>query len=51
MVEVFYENLFSSEPGDATDVVIEYVDGKVLAGMNDDLCKPCTDEEIKEALF
>jgi hypothetical protein len=51
MVEDFYANLFTSEPCDATDVVLESVRGKVSATMNEDLCRPYTDEEIKEALF
>jgi hypothetical protein len=51
MVEGFYANLFTSKPCDATDVVLESVCSKVSAEMNDDLCKPYTNEEIKDAQF
>jgi hypothetical protein len=51
MAEDFYENLFTSEPCDAIDVVLESVCGKVTAEMKDELCKPYTNEEIKEALL
>jgi hypothetical protein len=50
-VEHFYENLFTSEPCDGTDQVLDAIHGKVTNDMNSELCKPYTDEEIKLALF
>jgi hypothetical protein len=50
-VENFYGNLFSSEPCDSTESIIDSMDGKVTADMNASLCKPYTNEEIKTALF
>jgi hypothetical protein len=51
MVNVFYENLFSSEPCDSVDAVIDSIPIKVTEEMNGDLCKPYSDEEIETALF
>jgi hypothetical protein len=51
MVEIFYGNLFTSEPCDATDVVLDSIRRKASDDMNADLCKEYSDEEIKEALF
>jgi hypothetical protein len=51
MVENFYESLFTSEPCEATDEVLESIRGRVTDDMNADLCKEYTDEEIKTALF
>jgi hypothetical protein len=51
MVQQFYENLFSSEPCALFDAVLDAIPSKVTTDMNDDLCKPYTDEEIGAALF
>jgi hypothetical protein len=50
-VENFYGNLFSSEPRDSTESIIDSINGKVTADMNSSLCKPYTNEEIKTTLF
>jgi hypothetical protein len=50
-VEQFYANLFSSEPCDGTDRVLDAIHVKVTNDMNVELCKPYTDEEIKLAVF
>lgn len=51
MVQSFYDKLFTSEPCDSTDVVLDSIPTKVSADMNDELCKPYTNQEIREALF
>jgi hypothetical protein len=51
MVEDFYGDLFTSEPCTATDVVLDSIHYKVTDDMNAELCKPYTDEEIRDALF
>jgi hypothetical protein len=51
MVQSFYENLFSLEPCALVDAILDAIPSKVTAKMNDDLCKPYTDEEIGAALF
>jgi hypothetical protein len=47
MVENFYASLFTSEPCEATDVVLESIRVRVTYDMNAELCKEYTDEEIK----
>jgi hypothetical protein len=51
MIHNFYENLFTSEMCASSDAVLNAIPPKVTAEMNDDLCKPYTDEEIGAALF
>jgi hypothetical protein len=51
MVHQFYEHLFSSEPCDSVDAVLDSIPVKVSEEMNADLCKPYSDEEIEAALF
>nr|XP_051190739.1 uncharacterized protein LOC127304068 [Lolium perenne] len=51
MVHGFYEDLFTAEPLASMDIVLEAVPEKVKDYMNEDLCKPYSDEEIKAALF
>jgi hypothetical protein len=51
MVHQFYEHLFSSEPCDSVDAVLDSIPTKVTDDMNADLCNPYTDEEIEAALF
>ena len=50
MVHNFYEELFSSQPCDST-TVLDAIPQKITSRMNDDLCKPYSNEEIKAALF
>ena len=51
MVQSFYEDLFSSEPCDSVDAVLEAIPRKVDDEVNVGLCKPYTDGEIKVSLF
>jgi hypothetical protein len=51
MVKDFYETLFSSEPCDSVDAVLDAIPVKVTNDMNSDLCKPYSDEEIETTLF
>jgi hypothetical protein len=51
MVHAFYEDLFTSEPLVMMDEVLEAIPERVNDQMNDDLCKPYSNEEIKAALF
>ena len=50
MTEQFYGNLFTSEPFDDA-AVIDAIPPKITQGMNADLTKPYSDDEIKAALF
>ena len=47
MVHGFYKNLFSSEMCASMDAVLDAIPSKVTAEMNEDLCKPYMDDEIK----
>lgn len=47
----FYEDLFTSEPCVSTDVVLEAIPIKVDVLVNEELGKPYSDDEIKDALF
>ena len=51
MVQSFYEDLFTSEPSFSMDAVLDVIPSKVDEHMNENLCKPYTNEEIKAALF
>jgi hypothetical protein len=51
MVHDFYEELFSSEPTISMDSVLDAIPQKVDERMNEELCKPYSNEEIKAALF
>ncbi|KAM0872963.1 hypothetical protein ACQ4PT_038412 [Festuca glaucescens] len=51
MVQHFYEDLFSSEPVESMDTVLEAIPAKVDDQMNASLCKPYSNEEIRAALF
>jgi hypothetical protein len=51
MVHQFYEKLFTSEPALSMEGVLDAMPSKVDPHMNDMLCKPYTNEEIKTALF
>ncbi|VAI29049.1 unnamed protein product [Triticum turgidum subsp. durum] len=51
MVHDFYSNMFTSEPCDSLELVLEAIPCKVTEDMNEDLCKEYTNEEIRTALF
>jgi hypothetical protein len=51
MIHLFYEELFSSESCTSTEDILNAIPSKVTNEMNEDLCKPYTDEEIGKALF
>jgi hypothetical protein len=51
MVHEYYKSLFTSEPLSTVDTVINAIPEKVTDQMNEDLCKPYSNEEIKVALF
>jgi hypothetical protein len=51
MVHDFHENLFSSELIPSMHEVLNAIPVKVNDQMNEQLCAPYTDEEIKSALF
>lgn len=47
----FYGNLFSAQEESNPELVTDYVPAKVTEGMNDQLLRPFTDNEIESALF
>ena len=51
MVRDFYTTLFSAERCDHIDDILEAIPCKIDQSINEMLCKPYTDEEIREALF
>ena len=51
MVNDFYKTLNTSEGVTRLEEVMAHVPVKVTAGMNDILCTPYTNEEVKVALF
>jgi hypothetical protein len=51
MAHDFYLNLFSSEPCQRMDAVLETIPCKVNQITNEDIDKPYSDEEIRDALF
>jgi hypothetical protein len=51
MVHRFYEDLFSSEPARSMDSVLDCIPAKVDDRMNESLCAPYTNDEIRAALF
>ena len=51
MATDFYSNLFSSEPNANIEAILDAIPTKVDQNINEELCKPYTDEEIKKALF
>ena len=50
MVQNFYDVVFSSQPCDYA-AVLDAIPQKITSEMNDDMCKPYSNEEIKTALF
>ena len=51
MTRDLFVNLYSSEPTDQIDSILEAIPCKIDENTNIMLCKPYTDEEIHEALF
>jgi hypothetical protein len=51
MTRDFYRNLYSSEGTKNMEYVLSHVPRKVTEEMKAFLCKPFTEEEVKEALF
>jgi hypothetical protein len=51
MVHEFYEDRFTSKPLVTMDSVLDAIPEKVDDHMNEELCKPYSNEEIKAALF
>lgn len=51
MVHDFYMKLFTSKSCEDIDKILEAVPQKVNQNINDELCKPYTDEGIQDALF
>lgn len=51
MARSFYMNLFSTKPQDRASSILETILICVDEHTNDNLCKPYSDEEIKDALF
>jgi hypothetical protein len=51
MVHNFYEELFTSEPCDSIDAVLDMIPTKVTDDMKLNLCNPYSDKEIEAALF
>ena len=51
MARDFFVNLYSSEPTDQIDSILEAIPCKIDENTNIMLCKPYIDEEIHEALF
>jgi hypothetical protein len=51
MARDFFVHLYSSEPTDEIDNILEAIPCKIDENTNAMLCKPYIDEEIHEALF
>ena len=51
MAGSFYKDLFSTEPHDDTKRILESIPVRIDQSTNDELCRPYTSEEIREALF
>src|ERR1043165_2065688 len=51
MTRDFYSNLYTSEGVQDVDVVLNHVPTKVTQQMNDIVCAPYTESEVKTALF
>lgn len=51
MARSFYTQLYSSEPHAHADHVLETIPVKINNETNEELCKPYSNEEIKEVLF
>jgi hypothetical protein len=51
MVQSLYEDLFTSEISTSVDTFLDAIPSKVTDEMNENLCKPYTNEEIGVALF
>jgi hypothetical protein len=51
MAHSFYKDLFTSEPHEEANSVLASISTRIDQTINDDLCRPYSNEEIKEALF
>lgn len=51
MTKSFYKDLFSTKPHDRAEEVLETIPMCIYPSINDNLCKPYSNEEIKTALF
>lgn len=51
MARLFHMELFTTEPQVEIDKVLEAIPLRIDQAINEDLCKPYSNEEIKEALF
>ena len=51
MVVDYFNTLYTKDETVNPEQVMHLFEPKITAGMNDDLCKPFTDEEIGDALF
>lgn len=51
MARSFYMDLFTTEPHPDVDQVLKAIPARIHQVTNEALCKPCSNEEIKEALF
>jgi hypothetical protein len=50
MATDFYSNLVSSEPNANIEAILDAIPTKVDQNINEELCKPYTDEEIKKGI-
>jgi hypothetical protein len=51
LAHTFYKDLFSSEPCIDANKILESIPARIDQPINDELCRPYSDEEIKEDLF
>jgi hypothetical protein len=51
MATSYFEELFTRDPSLNSDMLIDFMQEKVSAEMNEALCKGFMDEEIGDALF
>jgi hypothetical protein len=51
LVHAFYKDMFTSEPCIDANKVLELIPARIDQPINDELCRPFSDEEINEALF
>ena len=51
MAKTFYMNLFTTEPHADVNTILEAIPPRIDQATNEILCKPYSNEEIKEALF
>jgi hypothetical protein len=51
LAHTFYKDLLSSEPCIDANKILESIPACIDQSINDELCRPYSDEEIKKALF